>query len=80
MEHSNEGPFPSPRRAGEDYELLFAVPPGKRDVADGLARSLDWPLTAIGTIQPGTGRLAVQEASGAVHPLRAGGYDHFCRS
>ncbi len=57
---------------GEDYELLFTVPPGVRVPA----RFKDLPLTRIGVIRRGIpGRVLL---SG--QPLAPLGYDHFRRS
>jgi thiamine-monophosphate kinase len=59
---------------GEDYELLFTVPPRRvRQLqrAPGFAE-----LTAIGSIERG-GRIVIVGADGCAKPLRAGGWDSF---
>ncbi len=60
---------------GEDYELLFTVPPGK-----GLRRTLkDVPVTEIGTIverRQGRPRVVLVESNGKRLPLPAAGWEH----
>lgn len=65
---------------GEDFELLFTVPP---DGLDAARRSLDGaggvPLTVIGEVCPaGEGRTWLDN-SGDVRPVTAAGWDHFRR-
>lgn len=57
---------------GEDYELLFTVPPAKI----GKLRQLRIPLTDIGEITR-TGALRMVDQDGALQALRPAGYDHF---
>ncbi len=64
-------------RGGEDYELLFTVPPERaQDLAD-LAR--DWPcgVTLIGQITPSSQGIVILDEHGPVDPKAARGYDHF---
>jgi thiamine-monophosphate kinase len=57
---------------GEDYELLFTVPPkGARRL-----RSLGVDATEIGVITKEAGMVLV-DARGGRRPLMAAGYDHF---
>ena len=61
---------------GDDYELLFTVPPRhvpRLRLAPGFPN-----LTAIGEIERGH-RLRLVDASGRVSPLRPGGWDPFAR-
>ncbi len=63
---------------GEDYELLFTAPPGRRTAVFQAAAREASPLARIGTVEaaPGT-RLT---AGGEPVPLPArGGFDHFRR-
>jgi len=55
---------------GEDYELLFTVPPERE------SDLRDLPVTVIGRMEPGRGVRALDDAG---HPLDlgAGGYRHF---
>jgi thiamine-monophosphate kinase len=57
---------------GEDYELLFTVPPARVKKV----RSLDFPVTEIGTIKAGK-RLSLVDSFGKRSPLRKSGHDHF---
>jgi thiamine-monophosphate kinase len=59
---------------GEDYELLFTVPPGKVKKL----RSLKLPLTEIGLITSGK-TLSLVDHRGRKKPLLPAGYDHFRR-
>lgn len=59
---------------GEDYELLFALPP---DVPlDLLAFSVDVPLTVIGEFTA-SGAIEVVDANGARQDVTRAGHDHF---
>jgi thiamine-monophosphate kinase len=61
--------------AGDDYELLLAVPPRRLAELASLAAQLDLRLTAVGELRRGTG------VSWALHGAKftpaARGYDHF---
>jgi thiamine-monophosphate kinase len=59
---------------GEDYELLFTVPP--RRMKELRAAPEFRELTAIGEIESG-GRVTLIDAGGAAKPLRAAGWDSF---
>lgn len=59
---------------GEDYELLFALPPGES--LDLLAFSVDCPLTVIGEFVEGNGIEVVDEAGMKLDAGQAG-HDHF---
>ena len=59
---------------GEDYELLFTVPPGK--TGEVPVRFRDVPLNRIGEICRSKG-VALVRPDGAVMSLGPGGYDHF---
>lgn len=65
---------------GEDYELLFAVPPERESELADLAKSADVPVTRIGGITSAAGELAALDRNGHPLPLRKTGYDHFGRS
>jgi thiamine-monophosphate kinase len=60
---------------GEDYELLFTVPPGKIK----RLQSLHIPVTEIGTIKRGKTVLLVN-GSNRKRRLQPDGYDHFRRT
>ncbi len=60
---------------GDDYELIFTVPPAQRDRVLALAASLSLPLTRIGQIEADPAlRLW---ASGSFVPNRWTSFDHF---
>jgi thiamine-monophosphate kinase len=60
---------------GDDYELLFTLPPDRRAALAELAGDLDLRVTEIGVIGEGEG-LAVLDAEGrAVPGLK--GWSHF---
>lgn len=61
---------------GEDYELLFSLPPDNAPAVDALARELGLPLTPIGRFVSGGGVRVEAEDGGAIevaHP----GFVHF---
>lgn len=63
---------------GDDYELVFTAPPGRRAEIEALARDLDLPLSCVGCIVSGEARLELLDAGGrpmAPEP----GFDHFAR-
>ncbi|WP_018872705.1 thiamine-phosphate kinase [Thioalkalivibrio sp. ALJ16] len=59
---------------GEDYELLFALPPGES--LDLLAFGVDAPLTVIGECTEAAGVVVVDAAGQPLDVARAG-HDHF---
>jgi thiamine-monophosphate kinase len=61
---------------GDDYELVFTAPGGRRDDVDALARDLGLPLTRIGRIVPGTPGVRLVDRSGATVSAPRG-WDHF---
>jgi len=61
---------------GEDYELLFTVPPAKVPRVDTLIRLQQLRATAIGVITPSRQGLRLVGVNGAVRPLTAKGYEH----
>jgi len=60
---------------GDDYELLFAAPPGAADAVAALAADTGVPLTPIGEIVAGTG-VAIVDADGRPIPGLSG-WSHF---
>jgi thiamine-monophosphate kinase len=60
---------------GDDYELLFAVPPERRAAALGLATT-DVPVAEIGAFRSGSG-VRVVRSDGSDMPIPAGGWQHF---
>jgi thiamine-monophosphate kinase len=65
---------------GEDYELLFTVPPDRIAEVAALGVQLQLSITRIGIIQEGSGRLSLRDGTGAIHALQGRGYDHFCHT
>jgi thiamine-monophosphate kinase len=61
--------------AGDDYELLVAVPPERFDELAAVARRLHLTLTAIGDLGPGAGVSWSLEGRFVAAP--AHGYEHF---
>jgi thiamine-monophosphate kinase len=60
---------------GEDYELCFAIDPGKVDPA-AFERRFGIPLTRVGTVSEGKG-VWLSEPDGSRRPLERGGFDHW---
>jgi thiamine-monophosphate kinase len=62
--------------AGDDYELVFTAPPGRRAEVQAAADVSGVPVTRIGRVLTGSG-VIVRNADGSpLQPDRAG-YDHF---
>jgi thiamine-monophosphate kinase len=61
---------------GDDYELLFTVPPARRGEVERLASSLDHGLTRIGRIEAGHA-VQVRDPDGSARPLDRLGWRHF---
>jgi thiamine-monophosphate kinase len=61
---------------GEDYELLFTVPPEKIPDVFSLLNTLGTPVTVIGTITEGRA-VTVIGPNGTEISLKRKGYDHF---
>lgn len=62
--------------AGDDYELLFTLPPAQHPVLQTLAARLSLPLTCIGTLTATAGMQLRHHDQPWAHPLPAG-YQHF---
>jgi thiamine-monophosphate kinase len=65
--------------AGEDYELLAAVPPARERVLAPLRHRLGCRLTCVGRIVAGRPAVRVLDARGRAVRLPRGGFDHFAR-
>jgi thiamine-monophosphate kinase len=61
---------------GDDYELCFTAPAGKRDAVAAAAESAGVAVTRIGQIHAAAG-LTVHDADGQPLPFKHTGYDHF---
>lgn len=62
---------------GDDYELLFAAPPSRRDAVAALSSRLDLPLHRIGSFTAQAGELRLREADGSTSAALRGSFDHF---
>ncbi|WP_447979686.1 thiamine-phosphate kinase [Candidatus Nitrospira bockiana] len=67
-------------RGGEDYELLFTVPPRSRPKLERLAADLPRPIHRIGEITAGRGEVALKTSTGRIVPLPATSWEHFRRA
>ena len=74
----SRGPIEHALYDGEDFELLFTVPPD-RQAAFGAAwaASFDLPCTAVGRITGDAGVLAARDVDGRRRDLAGHGYEHF---
>ena len=64
---------------GEDYQLLFTVPPDKAIEVRVLCAERNLAITAIGVISKGSGVLSLLDSTATLQPILGRGYDHFCR-
>jgi thiamine-monophosphate kinase len=62
---------------GEDYELLFTVPPGKLRTIAALQKSFSIPLTRIGEVTGKKGDLKIYDESGREVSYKREGFTHF---
>lgn len=60
---------------GDDYQLLFTVPPGRESMMHSIAHELELPLSKIGVIEKGQG-VTLLDGSGKPMPAAAG-FRHF---
>ena len=61
---------------GDDYEMLFCVPPERLDSFRDALRTVAVQVTEIGVLGPGSG-VVVRDDAGFAIDSRASGYDHF---
>jgi thiamine-monophosphate kinase len=61
---------------GDDYELVFTVPPALRAAAHAAARASETPITRIGQIEAAPG-LRLVDAQGNAVASRFASFDHF---
>jgi thiamine-monophosphate kinase len=64
-------------QGGEDYELLFTVPPARQPALHRLARRAGRRLTCIGRIRPKSFGVMVRETTGRLRRLPVTSYVHF---
>ncbi len=75
-------PYPGERRlefilaGGDDYELAFTAPPGRRDAVTQAAAHAGTTVTRIGALQPGSG-IRLVDGHGAELEARYASFDHF---
>ncbi len=62
---------------GEDYELLFTVPPGRRKSVEDCACKLGVPVSCIGCITGSKERLHIIGPEGREYALEKKGHSHF---
>lgn len=63
---------------GDDYELVFAAPPGRQAAIKSLADRLGVALTCIGNItEQGPGELTLIDGAGNALAMPRKGFDHF---
>ncbi|HAD04615.1 MAG: thiamine-phosphate kinase [Desulfuromonadales bacterium GWD2_61_12] len=73
------GLFPLALSGGEDYELLFTVPPAAIASLARVAETETIPLSRIGTVVAGAQGVIVTDRNGGVVASPPSGHDHFRR-
>jgi thiamine-monophosphate kinase len=61
---------------GDDYELCFTAPSGRRNAIEKITATLGLPLTRIGSIETGSGCM-VRDSKGNIIQTGESGFDHF---
>jgi thiamine-monophosphate kinase len=62
--------------AGDDYELIFTAPPGKKKAVAAAARKAGVPVSCIGKVSKGEG-VEVLDLTGRPMAFTKAGYEHF---
>ncbi len=62
---------------GEDYELLFTVPPRMRATIERQARARGFRITRIGTVRHRRFGIQLKDADGIMRPMPITSYEHF---
>jgi len=62
---------------GEDYELLFTIPPKWQHELEKSTKKRRIPITHIGTIQPKRFGIRIEQSNGTRHLLLQQSYEHF---
>jgi thiamine-monophosphate kinase len=73
---SGADPYALALSGGEDYELLFCVPKGKRGEVEELLKSLEMRFSVVGEITEGSAVQLVTPQGGDYQPQKRG-FDHF---
>lgn len=74
--HSKEEALSKAISGGEDYELLFTIPPGMKDSLKEVGSQIDLKLSCIGEITKRAESVRLKRGD-AEHQLERGGFDHF---
>lgn len=74
---AHEDLFPLIPGGGDDYELLFTVPPGREREIKAAAAEASVPVTRIGEVLEQGQGISLVDASGRSIPLKRLGYRHF---
>ena len=70
-------PFHWALHGGEDYELLFTIPPQWRYELETISKKRRTPITQIGLIQPKRFGIRIEQSNGKQDKLIPSSYDHF---
>jgi thiamine-monophosphate kinase len=76
-ETSRLEPFQLALAGGEDYELLFTVPPSRQQTLERQASARGFRMTCIGTIRPRRFSIQMKGRDGTLRPMPLTSYEHF---
>ena len=62
---------------GEDYELLFTVPPAHFRRLEQSVKTLRLSITPIGVVKPRRFGIHIEDSKGTIHPFLPQSYEHF---
>ncbi len=74
---NGSNPFQLSLHGGEDYELLFTIPPKWQHELEKITKKRQMPITQIGVIQPKRFGIRIEQSNGMREILLPRGYDHF---
>ncbi len=75
--HEHSDPTSLALQGGEDYELLFTIPPKNQNKLDKVTKALKYPLTRIGTIRAKRFGLRLTSKDGTYQRITGMSYQHF---
>jgi len=67
-------------QGGEDYELLFCVPPEKLPLVEGVLKDRGRPFHPLGRVTEAREGVRLKDRTSRLHPLEPRGWDHLAKA